>query len=338
MSKLSAIVLFSVGLLLVVVRLFLDRASQNEAKHQATMISRFAPKNMQTPVPRSPGQHHLTPSSEAERIQDLEELGRLPENATERDWKLARQTKWWGKPLEPQTFWANRTVWCDRSALALANAHGRVWPPIPYEDPSLPAYPEDDGIHGQGFGVEGTGIDAASSSKEAAFWNKFIRTHPHPPEDLKQAQLDVAQRSLGTMKLIQDFEALRPATTAVTPELSEANESLKRQYVAIGYPLEAFSDDALFWTYVLEKRQNYNNLIDGGQTADSPEIKVLLNDLAVDSRYIVQPLTSNDLSSAITWKLSYLKRLNREKTDDSYINAYLDVWKVSADAVSAGTN
>jgi len=55
--------------------------------------------------------------------------------------------------------------------------------------------------------------------------------------------------------------------------------------------------------------------------------------LAVDSKYITEPLTSDQLKEANAWKVAYLQRLRREKTDESYINAYLEAWNLTEEEV-----
>jgi hypothetical protein len=44
------------------------------------------------------------------------------------------------------------------------------------------------------------------------------------------------------------------------------------------------------------------------------------------------------MRAANAWKIAYLQRLRREKTDESYINAYLQAWNLSATEVFGGTN
>jgi hypothetical protein len=58
---------------------------------------------------------------------------------------------------------------------------------MPFEDPTLKHYPKDESpqgqdSHGAQYGAEGTGIAVWSSSREDAFWIKFMQEHPKPPE------------------------------------------------------------------------------------------------------------------------------------------------------------
>lgn len=139
------------------------------------------------------------------RFRYLEQLGEVPRGASLHDIALASKTTWWGKPLDPKKFWQGRVVWCDRSAKAAAAARGRAWPPMPYDDPSLGPYPDDDGLKGIGMGEEGAGANAASSSKEGAFWCKFIETHPRPPEAIEYKQVTLARLFLQIQKHEQEL-------------------------------------------------------------------------------------------------------------------------------------
>jgi hypothetical protein len=53
-----------------------------------------------------------------------------------------------------------------------------------------------------------------------------------------------------------------------------------------------------------------------------------LDRLLVDTNLIINPLTEEQRSAANGWKVAYLQRLRREKTDESYLNAYLAAWKL----------
>ncbi len=61
----------------------------------------------------------------------LEMLGRVPDDANERTWRLCEKTSWWGRRLDSTSFWSNRVVWLSQEAESEAHAHGRGYPPIP---------------------------------------------------------------------------------------------------------------------------------------------------------------------------------------------------------------
>ncbi|HEY0455671.1 MAG TPA: hypothetical protein VGE41_04810, partial [Verrucomicrobiae bacterium] len=64
-----------------------------------------------------------------------------------------------------------------------------------------------------------------------------------------------------------------------------------------------------------------------------PFAKTLASRAHVNSNYIIQPLTEDQLGAANAWKIAYLQRLRREKTDESYIQSYLKYWKLTEQEV-----
>jgi hypothetical protein len=44
-------------------------------------------------------------------------------------------------------------------------------------------------------------------------------------------------------------------------------------------------------------------------------------------------MTAKEVKTTNAWKLAYLQRLRGENTDESYINAYLQAWNLSASEV-----
>ena len=57
--------------------------------------------------------------------------------------------------------------------------------------------------------------------------------------------------------------------------------------------------------------------------------------LAVDAKYLTQPLNAEVLKLANAWKGPYLQRLSKEKVDPSYINSYLRAWNLKPEDVFA---
>ena len=51
-----------------------------------------------------------------------------------------------------------------------------------------------------------------------------------------------------------------------------------------------------------------------------------------------RPLTGAETNSMNAWKCRYLRRLRAEKTDESYIDAYLKAWNLDARDVFGRTN
>ncbi len=257
----------------------------------------------------------------------LETNGQVPEGDRKlSDWQLAQTTSWWGKPLDPKEFWKGRVLWNDRKAMYDASRHGRAYPPIPYEDPSLPHYPNDEGVHGR-YIPDSPNIFYASSSKESGFWDKFDKTHPRPPDQIEYQQQLTVGEYFGS-RLINDFRQERE-----TPEqIASFKEDIRTEPLKDNYPPEAFTQDALFWTYVQINRGVYQGMVDNGQT-NWGTFQHFMSNLVVDSKYITEPLSPEQIQAESAWKIAYLQRLRREKTDEQYIQAYLQAWNLTESQV-----
>jgi hypothetical protein len=251
--------------------------------------------------------------STAEHLQWLENNGEVPLGADQAEWEMSKQTSWWGKPLDPGTFWKGKVLWLDDMATRAANGHGRRFPPIPFEDPHFARRHINDWDGGPA-GPDSPDSHLFQTDKENAFWDKFVKTHPHPPEDIQRTQSRVADRSL----------------RAGGPTDDDFREPRK-----FGYPKEAFTKEALFWTYVMDERQEYLKW-NQGRPADKTILRLFFQRLAVDPKYIKEPLTAQQTEKASAWKLAYLQRLQQRNTDQSYINAYLKAWNLPASTLSTG--
>jgi len=227
----------------------------------------------------------------------LEFLGEVPKDAVNGDlnWQLAQHTTWWGKPLDAKKFWKDRVVWLSVSAKADARRRGRFYPPLPFKDEKLPAYPNDERLYGGGLDDP---IKLVLSSTESAFWDNFNKTHPRPPEEIERQQ---------ETTVVDYFSNLSPSL----------KERIRNEPVKMNYPMEAFTADALYWAYIQKCRKYYE------------KHTFLPSGLAVDSKLITEPLTPEQLQKANAWKLDYLKRLRQEKTDEQYIQAYLKAWNLT---------
>src|SRR5579859_4216817 len=128
--------------------------------------------------------------SDTERLIWLERNREVPPDAEYMDWYLAQKTSWWGKPLDPKTFWTNRVIWNDASALDLARRHGRCYPPIPTGDLKFNQISDQDRVL-SGGGVETWNFDFHANNRETAFWNNFFLIQPKPPADLDREMVQV---------------------------------------------------------------------------------------------------------------------------------------------------
>jgi hypothetical protein len=248
------------------------------------------------------------------RLGELEKAGEIPEGDNDiLDWQLAQKTSWLGKPLDPKKFWNGRIVWNDRTAVSDAHRHGRLYPPIPYENTNLPAYPNDDGFHTRSA-IEGPGIFYADSSKEAGFWDFFNRTKLRPPDQIDQTQFRAAEALL---------------------RLGD-NGNIRSGPVSANYPPDAFTTNALFWAYVESKRAEYQGLLASYDGTNDPHFAPLFGMLLVDRKYVTDPLTPEQIiaeTAAKAWRIAYVNSLAGQNVDPSYINAYLQAWNLTADQV-----
>jgi hypothetical protein len=272
--------------------------------------------------------------SDEERFQLLERLGEVPLDADTSDYQLAEKTRWWGKRLDPKTFWANRIVWYDNDAELSARRRGRGWPPMPYEDPAVADRSDDD--------KKPEGVSLASpysphyvySEREQAFWSRFITTHPRPPDDIE------TWLTTESKHLISHLQHPNPSPIYATigVQLPPTAENYLQQYrikpaQQMGYPTEALTEESLQWAYVMAKRAEFEKVAESGIDSNSLWMSNFFARTHVDRKFIVEPLSDENLKAANAWKVAYLRRLRAEKTDESYINAYLDAWNLSPQEV-----
>ena len=260
----------------------------------------------------------------------LEQNGEIPKDATQaaelRVWNLAQRTSWWGKPIDAATFWQGRVKWLDDENDSAASRRGRYFPPIPPEAQGF-SPPDDHRLMNQSS-VDSPSVRYVVSSSESAFWDQFSKTHPHPPERIQQEQERLSEKLL-----VARHRFLNEGNPNMTTEerLAEMNERGKSVAGNLGYPSESLGDEALFWAYVMTKRQQYDREYKPflNMPLTSWHASNWLSRLAVDPKFITEPLTPAQLTAANAWKFAYLQRLRRENTDESYINAYLEAWNLT---------
>lgn len=268
--------------------------------------------------------------SDRERLQLLEDLGCVPDDPHLSDYALAEKTTWWGRRLDPQSFWSNRVAWLDRATEFEARRRGRGYPPIPYEDASV-ADRSDKDERGKGFRQ----IHYVHSSREHAFWDQFVKTHPLPPEKIEGEQRECASSVLRTQHIMAT-DSNYAARLRLTPEkVEEDRQWSARQAQNLGFPVEAFDKDALLWSHVIQKREEYSELLDRKTEDNTRAVSNFFRRVYVDRKYITEPLSDEDIATVNAWKVSYLKRLRAEGTDESYINAYLAAWNLDESALTA---
>ena len=267
--------------------------------------------------------------SDAELLAYLEGLGEVPNDPTQRDWAFAQKTTWWGKPLDPAAFWTNRAVWLDASATWEAQRHGRGYPPIPVQDPTLPAFAtERDLYETNSAEIESPNVRYHFTAKESAFWDRFGASHPKPPELLERLQSTVSASILalrGNAAGSSGGVSSGPLAQVVAIDKSRALEQ--------GCPPEALTEDALFWSSVLASRKKYADLSAGSGAAQVESAFRSVERYGFDPKLITQPLTDDQAQAADAWKAAYLRRLRTEKIDLSYINGYMKAWHLDSSRV-----
>lgn len=262
------------------------------------------------------------------RFWQLQLLGRVPDNAVypiDPDWQLAQATWWWGKPIDAQAFWQGRAIWHDTESESRAWRYGRRYPPMPFEDSSV-ADRSNRGKISRGVDLAGGPIVRfVSSEREHAFWDKFTKTHPLPPEVIEREQRNYGASMVRTEYMLAHDPSYSARLRLKPGEPQEIIESARYHLRPFGFPDEALSSNALFWAYVFEERENYDKIMSVCGSS-SLVVSNYLKRLHVDQRSVTQPLTDRQIEKANAWKLHYLSRLRCEGTDESYIRAYMKRW------------
>lgn len=270
--------------------------------------------------------------SDDQLVHWLDVLGAVPPDADAREWRLAQRTTWWGKPLDPKVFWEGKVVWLDGAASFAARSRGRGYPPPPDDNGGLPSFATDTDIdQGSLSDLEGPNLRFCFTSRESAFWQKFSRTHPKPPEILLRQQREIASEVWRQRSAL--LHSGNPARTT-EQEISAIETSARQRAVELGFPEESLTPDALFWSYVMQMRSEYQGLIASGKPINTPSVVNLMRRIPFGTELITEPLTQDQQQKANSWKIAYLKRLRRENIGDSYINAYLKAWSLPPEVVS----
>ncbi len=259
------------------------------------------------------------------RLKYIEKLGHLPDNPSSEDWLCAQRTTWWGTPIDPQIFWSNKVMWLDSAAIDAAHVHGRLYPPMPYYDAVVKGYspsnrvshldditPNDPGPHFVGDG-----------GAEAGFWEKFSASHPRPPARIRQEQ---AERYRKLLRLRERLAKDNPITYSYRYD----NEHLLKMIIPpSNYPIEAFTEEALYLGYIDEKRSEYENRVamaHGMQPVHAPV------GLLVSAELITNALPPELEIRRSSWKYDYVVRLKKEGCAQVYIDAYTKEWGLTNEA------
>ena len=278
-----------------------------------------------------PSQAERRRMSPAARIELLEKLGFVPDDPDLSDYFLAENTTWWGKPLDPEKFWEGRVLWYDDFAEFEARRRGRGWPPMPYDDPSVADRPNID-RQNEGYGaLDSPSPRFVSSERESVFWDKFMKTHPHPPGQIQRWIESSADSWLRLNAKIDDN--IRTGCSSAEKDLASIMKRDLRDAKSFFLPFECVTPEAYQWDHVMRKRTEYEALVSSGKAEEPSEIERFFSRVSVDHAFITEPLTQDQIDAANAWKVAYLNRLRSEQWDDSYINAYLQAWNLSEEYV-----
>ena len=266
--------------------------------------------------------------SKKDRIALLEKLGCVPEDADMSDYFLAEETSWWGKRLDPEEFWKDRVVWYDWAIVRDANRYGRSYPPMPYEDPSV-ADRSDTDRQSSGNSGDSSTPKFIWNERESAFWTRFIKNHPHPPDDIARRIQNEGDMWLSTKHQIETDPTYVTTFRVRKNILSEMLDFDSRNAKALGYPIESATQDAYMWDHVMRKRKEYEEFTKVASADNLMDDKFFWRKVYVDRTLITEPLTPEQINAANEWKVKYLRRLRTEKWDESYINAYKEAWNLT---------
>ncbi len=226
---------------------------------------------------------------------------------------------------DPAVFWSNRVVWLDREVMKAAADHGRAYPPMPYVDPEAMAIAPTPLRHY----VESLDIDVPrlkGNNRERWFWDKFSRTHPHPPDYLDALFVSESMSSGDSLLIAKNNGD--PRWKSKTPG---GLGSRRRSYPKMGIPIEMLDAESLAaCCHLIKGDKSWNasafKLSQQLSAGTIPAVEEFLERGFEDASEV-----ENELKTAYAWRVKYLRRLRREGTDESYIEAYKKAWNISED-------
>ena len=231
---------------------------------------------------------------------------------------------------DPALFWSNRVVWLDREVMKAAADHGRAYPPMPYVDPEAMAIaPTPLGHHVESLDIVVPRLKG--NNRERWFWDKFSRTHPHPPDYLDA--LFVSESMSSGDSLLAAKNSGDPRWTAKTPC---GLGSRRRDYPKMGIPIEMLDAESLAaCCHLIKGKKPWNasafKLSRQLASGTIPAVEDFFERGFADASEV-----ESELKTAYAWRAKYVRRLRREGTDESYIEAYKKAWDLSEDDLREG--
>ena len=96
--------------------------------------------------------------------------------------------------------------------------------------------------------------------------------------------------------------------------------------------MEAFSPEVIKWEYVSRKRHELQRILEQSNKPDFEGVLAYFKrTLECPFDIISMPPSAEEIRVTTGWRIEYLRRLRREGTDESYIEAYKKAWNLSED-------
>lgn len=237
--------------------------------------------------------------------------------------------------IDGQKFWSGRPVWLDADALRAAHLRGRALPPLPFDDPLLGEYlPTNRFANVSGSPDDSEGRSLVTDALELAFWSKWTRLLPKPPDEIETEQQKRASeffeydRSRGRyLSLLGEMKAPPPALPRRIPR--ERLMDIREEVLVEGFPSEAFTSNALLSAYVVATRTEYGK----EQTSSEPEANGHVGtrpsgSVSSSSRDLGDGIPESVAPPPSAWRMQYLRRLLQEDVADEYVHAYCTAWGI----------
>lgn len=207
----------------------------------------------------------------------------------------------------------------DLKARLAARERERFYPPIPFGETNFLDRSDKD-IYDHSGGVDGGWTYYYENDREAAYWSWFWRTHPLPPEDIERQQVEIEETILAS----KTWKGVRQKDIDSTKNIE------KERAIELNCPPEALTDDALHWAYLFHQHQQYQQY---SQRIPAEVVQAIAHNAGDNLSQLTNSITAEQIKAANAWKIAYLQRLRREKTDEQYIKAYLQAWNLSTNQV-----
>lgn len=246
---------------------------------------------------------------------------------------VAQLEPWWGRPFNSASFWAGRPVWLDDESVGLAHRHGRAYPPVPVQYSTFE--PSRLLSSGSSSFIWYEDPRMFYTEEEQRFWADFPRHHPHPPEEIERWLQRWSWSLLQAEKNIPSLSSGKEPGSrirSIKNKPCDIAEFAKNEAESVSLPVEAATEFALYWEYVRWKRVEYGREVENSRrTGFGSGLGFFLRHLDCPAELVQNPPSDEEIRVTTGWRVAYLRRLRREGTDESYIEAYKKAWSLSED-------